>query len=479
MENTFFYVLPLSLIYLTWSIWTGRPLLSFPLSVISFLPAASFSTLIEIWTGFDSNLSVLVISVIVVATALVGRRTSLVSSVGLYAAIGASFVAALSFTSTYLSKSFGLSSIGFTDGHTILVRAIEFGNGDPSIESGVKALKRGFGISAIHAQGEPSEYLVGFMPVIFIAVLFATGLLVYEISGDRFSSVVVPIVILTLSGIVEAIGRHIWLINSHSFLWLAFTLLLLFFYESARRERISSALSFSILVIFSAIGFLRVDAILISLPLTLLLLNQANRFSYKLAYAIIPVQAVSAFLWIITVTDEFPLFATLGPYLFLVAGLMISLAFVKLRSLQKFSSDILGKRPFWYLAGGFLLYSIFAIDYGSTFESLILNLLLGQGLWGALPYLVGIGAVLALIFHKKLLTSEDRVAISAIALSIMIFFVVKSWDSLDSGVLYGAVVRTGFGDSFNRNLISWTPLVVIMVSIAIRASVSKSKQNGR
>lgn len=479
MENTFFYVLPLSLIYLTWSIWTGRPLLSFPLSVISFLPAASFSTLIEIWTGFDSNLSLLVISVIVAAIALVGRRASIVSSVGLYAALGAAFVAALSFTSTYLSKSLGLSSIGFTDGHTILVRAIEFGSGDSSIESGVKALKRGFGISAIHAQGEPSEYLVGFMPLIFVAVLFATGLLVHEISRDRFSSVVVPVVILSLAVIVEAIGRHIWLINSHSFLWLAFTLLLLFFYESAHHERISSPLSFSILVIFSAIGFLRVDAILISLPLTLLLLIQGNRYSSKLAYAIIPVQAISAFLWIITVTDEFPLFATLGPYLFLVAGLVISLAFVKLGALQKFSSDILGKRPFWYVAGGFLLYSIFAIDYGNTFEALILNLFLGQGLWGALPYLVVIGALLMLISHKKLLTSDDRVAISAIALSTMIFFVIKSWDSLDSGFLYGAVVRTGFGDSFNRNLISWTPLVVIMVSIAIRASVSKSKQNGR
>lgn len=477
MENTYFYVLPLSLIYLTWSIWTGRPLLSFPLSLISFLPAASFSTLIEIWTGFDSNLSLLVISLVAFATALVGRRTSLVSSVGLYAAIGAAFVAGLSFTSTYLSKSFGLSSIGFTDGHTILVRAIEFGNGDPSIESGVKALKRGFGISAIHAQGAPSEYLVGFMPVIFIAVLFATGLLVYEISGDRFSSVIVPIVILSLAVFVEAIGRHIWLINSHSFLWLAFTLLLLFFYESARHERMSLALFLSILATFSAIGFLRVDAILISVPLTLLLLNQANRYSSKLAYAIIPVQAVSAFLWIITVTDEFPLFGPLGPYLFLLAGLVISIAFVKLRSLQKFSSDILGKRPFCYVAGGFLLYSIFAIDYGNTFEALILNLFLGQGLWGALPYLVVIGALLMLISHKKLLTSDDRVAISAIALSTMIFFVIKSWDSLDSGFLYGAVVRTGFGDSFNRNLISWTPILVILVSASIRAGFAKVKQN--
>lgn len=468
MDPTYFFILPLAALFFGWATWTSRALLSFPLAVASFLPFASVATLVELWTGFDSKSTLLILSTLWVLFVVIFRRESLSLVKVLESGIGALALAALAAGSTYLSKTFGLSSIGFTDGHTILVRAIKFANGEPAVESGVKALKRGFGISAIHAQGNPSEYLVGFMPLIFLAALAASGILVWVISGDRFISFLLVAVIAALGVTIEAIGRHIWLINSHSFLWLAFSLILIFFYESIR-DSIPSSFSFAaLLMIFSGIGFLRVDAILISLPFVLFSLYQFKGAYLSFNYAVIPTIALSAFLWIISVTEEFPLFGSVGPYLFLAFGLVAGFISGKYGFLQKLASEVLTGNLFWYLAGAILIYSFFAIDYGSSFYALVLNLFLGQGLWGALPYLTFIGLGLTIVFHKRFIRDADRVTIRAMALSILIFLVIKSWDSLDFGVLYGGVVRTGFGDSFNRNLISWTPLLVVLASNALR-----------
>lgn len=459
----------LGLFYISWALLSGRALFSYGLAVVSFVFVASLSTLVEIWVGLDSNLTMSFLAGFLVLAAMTSQFKTNLSSRALTAVSGGVLTGAVAALSTYMSRTFGFSSIGFTDGHTILLRSIEFANGEPSTESGVKALKRGFGISAIHAQGSETEYLVGFMPLVFLAAVISTGLLVWQISNSRYFAITATLFVIAITPIVEAIGRQVWLINSHSLLWLIFTLLTLLFYEYRKDPNASMYKFIAVLALFGTVGFLRVDAILITLPFTLLFMSVFHVTSTRYAYAIIPIQAVTGFLWIVTVTDEFPLFGLLGPYLFLLAGLLVPILFLRFDSVRLAIDSAFGKKLFWYLLAIFVVYSIFAIDFGTTFRALLNNLYLGQALWGGLPYLVTAVFLVAIIFWRGYFGSKDRVIISVFVLSILSFVVIKSWDSLDQGVLYGGVSRTGFGDSLNRNLISWTPLVLIVVSAYMRS----------
>lgn len=462
--ESYYFLIWIGLLYFGWSTVTRAYLISFPLAMVTFLPIVSLSTLSEIWLGIDSNLLLFVISPIVALIGLFFGRRELDARGTLLSIVGSLVISSVGIASVVFSRIYGLSSIGFTDGHTILLRGTEFSIGEPAIEEGVKALKRGFAISALHAQGSPTEYLVGFMPLVFLGAVVATGIFVNELSGSWRFALLTSISLIALSPVVEAIGRQIWLINSHTYLWLIFALLgflVLRFRISERLEIHQVAASY---ILVSALGFLRVDALLTALPFTIVLTLMIFRLSSRGWYWIFPIQGLSAFLWIVTVTTDFPLFGSIGPYLFLVVGSALPiLAFRSAYFRAGFLNAYQGKL-YWYLLALFAVYAVLAINLEDSFWALINNLFLGEAGWGALPYLVSAIFLVYIFLGSKTVSVAHKELFRIFVLSILFFVIFKSWDSFDEGSLYSNVARIGFGDSLNRNIISWTPMIFIPIA---------------
>lgn len=439
--------------------------ISFP--IFSLISITAFVSLVSISvTTLNLEFAVLVVSAILFILTVLFVRNSRPKTfwIGARALFYGSITALVSFITQY----FGLAGVAFSDGFTILRTSLWLqGVLDVSPLVGDKGVKRGYAISAVQSLGQTGEYLVGFVPIIFIAATISTLFIVFRIISNRQIATLLSIVLVVVFISTEAILRHLYLMNSHSLIWLAFAVTILMVTDNGGFV-FERALVLSMLPLFSSLAFARLDAIWIFAPLLIPIALANFRANKTHGLAILFAVIVSLTSWLFIAVTDFPFGGTAGVVALMVTGVLGF--FVVNWILPEKALDAPTISKIYYFASLALAPMIIIIsNFESSLENLVLNLFLGEGLWGATVIalmLISLIAIPLLIRHKP--DEIQRFILSAGLLSLLFFVCAKLADGFDSGsILDSVIARSGWGDSLNRMLVAYIPFAVIFVSSAM------------
>jgi len=193
----------------------SNPVNAYVHALLGFVVASSVSVLLSLVLGPDCikpSLVALSVVALVVSWLLVKPRQSVFAARNFLSVAAFSGIA---IGSQFVARTFGLSSVAFGDGHTIIMIGQSFQAGDLDPLAGLKALKRGFGLPAMQSLGLEGEYFVGLMPLFFLAAVLATAWVVWVLTGNRKTAIAVTAILVPILLTTEAIARHVFLMNTH------------------------------------------------------------------------------------------------------------------------------------------------------------------------------------------------------------------------------------------------------------------------
>ncbi|MFM1779340.1 MAG: hypothetical protein RIS51_485 [Actinomycetota bacterium] len=459
MELSFLGLAVLSACFLT-SVFVARnksEVVSFGL--MSFISVASFSTVVSLLIGPAAlKITAIALSLVIFIAGLLYSLFSKTWPSAKQIFFGFSLSAG-SFALDALTRAFGLASSAFTDGQTIVALSQGFQQGEFDPLTGSHAMKRGFGLPAMHALGPNLEYFAGLMPVFFCAALWMTWQLSISVAKNRFQAASVFLVIGLLSLSTEAVARHAYLVNTHAIAWLIFAIGLNYLVLASKR-RLESSEIFGLIVMSAAIGFLRIDYIILFAPLTLGIALVLANYRKILSWLFIVAQGLSAAIWTSVGVRDFPIFGDLGPIFLLLASALVGGIVLWIHNQFKFRFETLGKIFFTWLAAGILVFVFISADFSEALRDLFTNLFLGEGLWGATIMFLLIVVAYTYIFTQQQTSQTLRVILNVFLLSLSAYLASKYLDGSSTGKGLPNLIRVGFGDSFNRTLVSWIPFLV-------------------
>lgn len=438
------------------------------------LVSASLGSLLSLVTPMSSSIGTIFVQAVSLPLIWWIFRRSQISifgglpKAGLY--IGAAVLIQL------VTRAFGIGSVAFTDGQTIAVMAQSIQMGEPVALEGAQALKRGFGLASLHTLGNPPEIFVGLMPLFFIGALSATWWLIRSISPSRLVAGVAFGFIAALSLLTEAIARHVYLLNTHSLTWLLVACFLALAIK-LRQEGFTKSEWFLVFLLFTSIGFARVDYLILFAPFTLFFMLAGFRQSKFNGFMIPTAQGMAAGMWTSLQVQDFPVFGAAGPLLLVLIPLAgAALLWVASEKISKKTIEpwILEKRSTAYIALLVLVWVLINSDYAQTANDFIINTFVGEGLWGVTAYaLVLISIASFLIGTKQNLLWRSKLFLNLGLLTAVAFIVTKYFDGVLVGREMPALVRIGFGDTLNRTLVMFLPFFVLPLSKILAALQSR------
>lgn len=359
------------------------------------------------------------------------------------------------------ARFFGLSSVAFTDGHTIMTLGQTFQGANDGLLDGTKALKRGFALPALQSFGFEGEYLVGFMPLFFATAVMLTLHLIWLLSPSKSIFVVVSTVVLAAIVSTEAILRHMFLMNTHATAWLltAFFLIMLLRFQ---RNQLSSRDVTAILVAFATVAFLRLDFVFLFAPFVLTFVLLAAPISKLLSFSALFSLAIPLWSWLTFAIADFPFGGQLAPSVLAVAGLISGGFIILLQASAKKPLDPLRGNLLFALGGIMLLTTLAITNVPKSFAALFINLFRGEGLWG-ITILLLVGLALFSLFFRKIEANSEfaKAALRLFVASVAVYLFTKYLDGASSGSALPSFARIGFGDSLNRTLVTWLPFALL------------------
>lgn len=464
--------LAMTALFLSSLVTFSNPISAYVHAMLAFVTTSSIAALASIFAGTSVVIPVLLTLSMAALLASILHARSMVVLVSFrnlaYTALFVTVVVA----SQVLSRIFGLSSIGFTDGHEVLLFAEALQLGEESPLSGVRALKRGFGLPAMEALGFEGEYFVGLIPLFFLGAILATIWLVSELTENRSQLVAVSIVFILLTISTESVTRHVYLINTHSLAWMLTAVLLVYM-----RRQTLGALSrqdvTGLIVAFASIGFLRMDYIFLFGAFTLFFVLTNGSGRSALAIGVVFAQGLTAAAWTSIAVDEFPFLGAVGPVVLLAVGGSGTFLLVGgLRRLKQQGPNFT-RNWLYVLAALFALTNLLTLDIASGIRALAFNLFAGEGLWGysavAIIVLVGVSYLTPSTLDRNLLGQVLAVGL----LTIVLYLFAKYLDGVQLGAGRPSFARIGWGDSLNRTLVTWLPFLVFPLTRLVGIMESK------
>lgn len=358
-----------------------------------------------------------------------------------------------------VTRSYGLASSAFTDGQTIIAMAQGFQQGEFEGLTGTHAMKRGFGLPSMLALGPESEYFAGLMPIFFLAALFMTWQLSKSLTTNIRQATGVMVVIVTISLTTEAITRHAYLVNTHAIAWLLFATSLNYLVIASKRKLEGSEV-LVILAVSASIGFLRLDYIILFAPMTLTLALVLANYRKTLTVLLVGIQGLSAAIWTSLAVKDFPVFSDFGPLLVFSGSVIVGvlIAYAHNRGMRV---ETLSKSFFTWFSVAILTLTFISSDFTEAFHDLSINLFFGEGLWGlSIFFILGI-VVYAVVFTHPNSGYISKTVLNVFLLSLSLYLASKYLDGSSTGKGAPNLIRIGFGDSFNRTLVSWLPFIVL------------------
>ena len=437
----------------------ANPVKAYVHALLGFVVASSVSVLLSLVFGPDfikPSLVALSLATIVVCWLLVKPRQPFFTARNL---LSVAAFSGITIGSQLVARTFGLSSVAFTDGHVIILMGKAFQTGELDPMTGLRALKRGFGLPAMQSLGLDGEYFVGLMPLFFLGAILATLWLVSILTNSTRQAALVAIPLLALVLSTEAITRHAFLINTHSIAWMVTAMLLVYL-----RKQIAGDLDYravrGVILSFTAIGLLRLDYLILFAAFTLFFVISNAVPRPKLAIGVVLAQGLASVVWIVSTVKDFPFLGSVGPFVLFVVGMAGTALFVWFLRARKSDPGTYSSTVLFLLALGMWVITFVLSDIASAVRALTINLFAGEGLWG-----FSVGAALIVwisSFTRPRLLDKSviRNVASVGALMVSLYLFSKYLDQIGSGTIYPDIVRIGFGDSLNRTLVTWLPFLV-------------------
>lgn len=378
------------------------------------------------------------------------------SSVGI--AVGLGLLAAVA------TRVFGVQGTNHGDSLWILsVAHLLDINGNLHFLSGHTPIKRGFLYPLMLALGDRDEYLTSFPPFVFAALAAATVWLTTELTKRydwrRTATVAVLLVGVTLTARMPLLS--IFYINGHTLTALGVMLTAGAVILAVRDEKLSAMnLLLACTGIFIISGT-RVEGIAFAAILSLPLLSRRWIKRWQIM-VIISSATVPLTIWLLTYHSYIARLGNRIPELAFAAILLIAglVPAAKIFDWFRFRSVWIGVVPLVLMFVGAQLAVAGSLKKGN--ESLVKNLILGQGSWGALVLLLPL--TLAFVDWRKL-SSEVKSLGTILFSMIMAALVVKMLDGGQFG--HPTLGRPGWSDSLNRMWIHFFALLLVVAATAL------------
>ena len=442
--------------------------MAFPVAVMAFVIVASVAVLVKLlFPKVDAAAVQLSISALVVISAFLCGRPLRRNAVLLASGAGV-VTAALFVVSQLITRLGGYSSIGFGDGQTVISISEGFQAGVYDRPDGIIGLKRGFGLPAYQSLGFEGEFLVGFLPVVFLAALVATYVLLSNLISNRALLNVSYASLLVILLSTESVTRHVYLMNTHSLTWTIFAVLLVGLLKFVKSEQDKSTWVM-VCVALATASMLRADNLLILAP-TLMLLTWLARSEPKLHRVGFWVATFVPFASWATISGfGLPGLGLFGFPLFAILGFLVGLGVIWLMD-KPWASDKLMQ----WLAKGILLGTIFlafALAPGAwtSIMNIFINLFLGEGLWGATPLALLLLYVALLIFDRGASSQQQKWVFAVVSGTIGALILAKFGDGLSKSGNLGGFARIGWGDSLNRMFVYFIPGIATLLLLRIES----------
>ena len=436
--------------------------LAFPVAILGFVTAASLAVLVKILIpSVDATAVLLVISALVVFLVFVWARP-LPRKSSILAFAASAVTAALFAVSQVVTRLGGYSSIGFGDGQTVIGISEGFQAGVYDRPDGIIGLKRGFGLPAYQSLGFEGEFLVGFLPVVFLAALVATYVLLSNLISNRTLLNVSFASLLVILLSTESVTRHVYLMNTHSLTWTIFAVLLVGLLKFVKSEQDKSTWVM-VCVALATASMLRADNLLILAP-TLMLLTWLARSEPKLHRVGFWVATFVPFASWATILGfglpglglfGFPLFAVLGVLLGLMVMWLTGRPWANDKMVQWVAKGI--------LLGTLLLAFALSSETWTSIVNMFINLFLGEGLWGATPLFLVLLYVALVSLDRGPVSQQQKWIFAVVVSTAAAMVLAKFGNGLSISGQLGSFVRIGWGDSLNRMSLYLIPGIVALL----------------
>jgi hypothetical protein len=440
--------------------------LAFPIAIMVFVLASSIAVLVTFLFPHISAIVVLTgLSLLVgIASAILIKPVNLrLLLLAFSAGLGAALVFVIS---QLVTRYMGFASIGFGDGQTVLGISEGFQAGVYEKPDGLVGLKRGFGLPAYQSFGFEGEYLVGFLPMVFLAAVIATYALLSNLLTSRvFLNVSFAAGMAVLLS-TESVARHVYLMNTHTLAWAIFAVLLAGLLKFVDSNQDSSTW----LMVSIALGtgsMARADNLLILTP-SLLLLTWAARSETRLTRIGFWIATFAPFAaWASVLGFGLPGLGIFGmPVLALTAigggGLVIWF-------LEKRWAS--GNLIQWAAKGLLILTFSLALSLAPgtsrSLEVIFVNLFLGEGLWGATPLFLVVLYATLLVFDRGRPSQQQKWIFAFVCGTIAAIVLAKFGDGLSQAGDLGGFARIGWGDSLNRMAVYLIPGISALIFIRL------------
>jgi len=468
----------LVLLFVTAMVIWADPIKAYVQSMLAFVAFSSVAVLVSLITGPETIKALLVsmsVGALVVSWILIRPQQFIFTIRNLvYLASFTSLVIG----SQMVARTFGLSSIAFTDGYIIMLLGLDFQSGDNShTQSGLAGLKRGFGLPAMQSLGSEGEYFVGLMPLFFLGAILATVWLVLILTNSWAQAMPVVTLFLVFVLSTEAITRHAFLINTHSIAWMLTALLLVYLRRQLMGD-LDGRDAAGLVLLFSVIGLLRADYVILFGAFTLFFVLQNAATRPRLAIGIILAQGAAAVVWMTTTIVAFPFLGAVGPFIIFSGGMVASGLVVRLMWVRKRGVSIYLPTGLVVLASALLATTLILSNTSDSVRSLAINLFAGEGLWGFSIFAALLVWVGSYIRPQVLDRSFIKNAAAVGALTISLYLFSKYGDGVGQGYSDSGFSRIGFGDSLNRTMVTWLPFLVLPL-IRLVGTVSKTGTRDR
>lgn len=437
-------------------------IMSFPVAILLFVFSASLVVLLKLLApAVNATIGLLVLCALVAVLGFILLKEK--SWISVVTALGAAGITMVVFVSSQLITRFwGLSSIGFGDGQTVLNISESFQSGIYAKPDALIGLKRGFGLPAYQSLGFEGEFLVGFLPIVFLAALVATyALLSFVVQNKLVRNVGFASVVVVLVS-TESVARHIYLMNTHTLLWAIFAVLLTGLLKFAGGEKDTSTWAM-VLIALGTGSMLRADNLLIMAPVLVFLTWVMRSESTAKQLALWAATFFPFAAWATVLDFGLPVVGLLGFPLIAVAAVAVGWLLMRLMKLDWVKDKTMQRSGVVVLGLTVLVAMMFSPSFWTSLENLFINLFLGEGLWGATP-LVSLVAYGVLVVLGRGPSSEMQKWLFAfVSGTLAVLMMAKFGDGLSQSATLGGFARIGWGDSLNRMSVYLIPAVVALL----------------
>ena len=446
--------------------------MAFPVAVMAFVIVASVAVLVKLlFPKVDAAAVQLSISALVVISAFLCGRPLRRNAVLLASGAGV-VTAALFVVSQLITRLGGYSCIGFGDGQTVISISEGFQAGVYDRPDGIIGLKRGLGLPAYQSLGFEGEFLVGFLPVVFLAALVATYVLLSNLISNRALLNVSYASLLVILLSTESVTRHVYLMNTHSLTWTIFAVLLAGLLKFVKSEQDKSAWVM-VCVALAAGSMLRADNLLILAP-TLVLLTWVARSqpkSHRIGFWVATFVPFAA--WATILGFELPVLGPLGFPVFAVFGILVGLGVMWLMDKPWASDKVMQWLAKGVLVGTLVLAFALSPSAWTSIVNMFINLFLGEGLWGATPLFLVLLYVALVSLDRGPVSQQQKWIFAVVVSTAAAMVLAKFGNGLSISGQLGSFVRIGWGDSLNRMSLYLIPGVVAL--LILRAERARNR----